>query len=155
MANAIRRKYQRNFCVGLRLEVPNKFLGGVDLAKIYKKSDSILLFDFCRGGKVVSKRVKEFVLAKSEGEGGSVSSFSVMINFKSDLEKVKRIIGIINVLGDGRLFKEKAKTFVDGRSILNSIPELAELKRAFCILFSAIPKSAEYVWYSAPDAKLR
>ena len=66
MVKASRRKYQRNFCVGLRLEVPNKFLGGVDLTKVYKKSDNICLVDFCRGGKVIANKSGEFVLAKSE-----------------------------------------------------------------------------------------
>ena len=155
MANATKRKYQRNFCVGLRLEVPNKFLVGVDLAKIYKKSDNIRLVGFCRGGKVVAKKVKELILAKSDGEGGSVSSFSILINFRNDLDRVKRVISIINVLGDNKLFKEKVRTFVDGRSILNSIPELAELKRAFGILGAAMPKLIDLAWYSAPDAKLR
>ena len=155
MANTSKRKYKRNFCIGIRIEIPNKFLNGKDLFSIYKKNNKILLVDLCKGGKVIPKYFNGLVLAKNEGSGGNVSNFSILVNFGEDLEKVKRITKIINILGDDKLFKEKLKMFISGKSVLNAIPELIILKQSLIILDQIIPRFSEVAWYSAPDAKLR
>ena len=156
MANANKRKYKRNFCVGIRLEVPNKFLHNKDIFRVYKDK-GWYLYDICIGGKVVSKRVNDLLLAKNDGSSNNsnISNFSVLISLGEDLEKVERIIKIMNILGDDKIFKEKAKTFVSGKSILNSIPELCGLKQALLFLSQEFPKIIENAWLNAPDAKLR
>jgi uncharacterized FAD-dependent dehydrogenase len=155
MAKKIKRKYCRNFCVGLRIEVPNKFVHNKDLLKVYGKDHSIYLVDLCHGGKVVAKKADDLLLAKNDGSGTSVSNFSVLVNFGDDLEEVRRIIKIMNVLGDDKLFKERVQTFVTGKSLLNAIPELLILKQALTKLEQFIPRFCEIAWFSAPDAKLR
>jgi hypothetical protein len=155
MANASKRKYSRNFCVGVRIEIPNKFLGNIDIMSVYKKNKSICIHDYCHGGNIVPRHVKDLLLAKNDGADGLSSNFSILINFGNDLMKVERVAKIMNILGDDRLFKEKVKTFVIGKSVLNAIPELAGLKQAFLMLETLIPKFTEVAWLSAPDAKLR
>jgi hypothetical protein len=155
MANASKRKYQHNYCVGLRIEIPNKLLVGKDLVKFYKKQPGVCLMDLCKGGKVIARRVGDLILAKNDGEGGSVSSFSLMINMNEDLEGVKRLARILNILGDDKLFKERVNTFVTGKSVLSALPEFVVLKQALISLDQLIPRFTDLTWFSGPDAKLR
>lgn len=150
-----KRKYKKNCYLGIKIEIPNKYVKGVNIIREYKKVfKSSCIKKFCVG-KIISEDCKELLLTKSIKERTPLSNFSVLFNFGHNKKEIKRLIGIINVLGDGKILKEKVKTFIKGDSVLNLLPEFKDLNIVFNNLEQLIPNFIEVAWINAPDAIIK
>lgn len=146
-----------NSYIGVRAEVVSRIVK-TDLCKIveqYNDKYEYKLLDFYTNGKITIERRDSMLIARGEEDkrkkhnAGTVN-FSVMIPI--DVKEVDRIVQIINVLGNGRLIRERVNTFVNGNSTLNKLPELVGLIKAFNIVDSYIPGFVKGGWYYAPEA---
>jgi len=79
-----------------------------------------------------------------------MTNFALVIPSESETI-AERIAQIINVLGNNRLIRERVKTFVDGQSNLNNLPELQDLNNAFTRLENYIHGFITAGWYYAPE----
>lgn len=145
--------------VGVRVEIASRFVRtNKNLVKKYNSSHkNTQLFDLHRDGKIAVEKDGIMLIARGakpdKGPTGLVN-FSVMAEIKSKKRKdIERIVQIVNVLGNDRLIRERVHTFVGGRSLLNAISELAEIKNAFVELDTLIPGFVKAGWYYAPEAK--
>ena len=142
--------------IGFRVELASRIVK-TDLDKIvnkYNTESSAKLFDIHTSGKITIEYVNSMVIARGKNDKqrhqGGMINFSVMIPIISG--ELHRVIQIINVLGNGRLIRERVKTFVDGKSALNQIPELTGIVDAFSGIESHIPGFTLGGWYYAPEA---
>jgi len=145
--------------IGFRVEVANRFLTSRNLVKKYNsKHDKTQIFDLHKDGKITVEKEGTMLIARGatpeKGSTGLVN-FSMMAKAGDKRENIERIIQIVNVLGNDRLIRERVLTFVNGRSMLNAIPELSELKNAFIELDSIMPGFIKAGWYYAPEATLK
>ena len=142
--------------IGFRAEVSSKLFNVRDLAKKYNPKNKTQIFGVHREGRIVIEKNNGMQIAggTSSKQPTGLVNFSVMIEM-STVKDVDRLVQIMNVLGNDRLIREKISTFVNEKSILNSIPELAELKTAFVALDLLIPGFIRSGWYYAPDAILK
>lgn len=144
--------------LGVRVEIANRFLPRKNLIKQYNKTHtSTQLFDLYQDGKITVEKNCSMLIARGakndKGKSSGLVNFSVMAEINK-MEEARRVIQIVNVLGNDRLIREKVSVFVSGRSILNALPELAELKLAFKDLDSIMPGFIKSGWYYAPEAIL-
>lgn len=145
----------KSLYLGVRVEVANRFVTVNNLLTQYNKTHKTTkLFDLHREGKITVEKTDSMLVARgtANDKGSGLVNFSVMAETKK-IEDLKRIVQIINVLGNDRLIREKVSVFVNGRSLLNAIPELAELKEAFIAIDSLIPGFINAGWYYAPEAE--
>ena len=84
-----------------------------------------------------------------------VTSFSILLTCQYTREAVDRLVRIMNVLGDGKLIRERVSVFVSGKSVLNLMPELNELRDILMNLNTLVPHFQDIAWLCAPEAKLR
>lgn len=144
--------------IGFRVELASRIIK-TDLEVVvdqYNAKNDAKLFDPFTNGKITVERTKSMLIARGEEEKkvknqGGMVNFSVMVPIKAS--EVDRVVQIINVLGNGRLIRERVKTFVDGKSTLNQIPELMSLVTAFSKVEVLIPGFTLGGWYYAPEAK--
>lgn len=143
--------------IGLRVEIVSRIVK-VDLEKMikqYNKKNKSQIFDPYINGKITIERQNSMIIARGEKDkrkknnGGTVN-FSVMIPIDSN--DVDRVVQIINVLGNGRLIRERVNTFVTGNSTLNKLPELDDLITALKAVDNYIPGFIKGGWYYAPEA---
>jgi len=142
--------------LGVRVEIANRF-AVKDLQKKYNSAhDETQIFDLHKDGKITVEKKDSMLIArgaksdKPSSTGGLVN-FSVMAEVNKD-EEVRRIVQIVNVLGNDRLIRERVALFVNGKSLLNAIPELNQLKDAFISIESMMPGFIKSGWYYAPEA---
>jgi len=144
--------------IGFRVELASRIIKS-DPAKIverYNAEGSAKMFDLHTSGKITIERTNSMIIARGEKDNrqrqqGGMVNFSVMTPIES--KELDRVVQIINVLGNGRLIRERVKTFADGNSMLNKIPELAGIANAFSCVESYIPGFTLGGWYYAPEAK--
>jgi hypothetical protein len=146
-----------NSYIGVRAEVVSRIVK-TDLCKIveqYNTKNESQLFDLYVNGKITVERINSMIIARGEEDkrkkksSGTVN-FSIMLPI--DKKEVDRIVQIINVLGNGRLIRERVNTFVSGNSTLNKLPELGGLVKALNTVDSFIPGFIKGGWYYAPEA---
>ena len=147
------------FYIGFRVEIAGRFITKQNLVKKYNSSHKkTQIFDLHKNGKITVEKDGNMLIAhgeKSDKDSTGMVNFSVMAKNGDQRNEIERIIQIINVLGNDRLIRERVNTFVSGHSVLNAIPELAELKNAFIELDSIIPGFIRAAWYYAPEARLK
>lgn len=147
----------KSLYLGVRVEIANRFVKVNNLITQYNKAHKTTkLFDLHREGKITVEKNDSMLVARGavNDKGSGLVNFSVMAEAKK-IEDLKRIVQIINVLGNDRLIREKVSVFVNGRSLLNAIPELVELKDAFLAIDSLIPGFINAGWYYAPEAEFK
>ena len=147
----------RPLYLGVRVEIANRFVTASDLVKQYNKAHKTTqLFDLHRDGKITVEKKDSMLVARGavNDKGSGLVNFSVMAETQK-AEDLKRVVQIINVLGNDRLIREKISVFVSGRSLLNAIPELTEMKDAFIAIDSIIPGFIKAGWYYAPEAMFK
>lgn len=144
----------KSLYLGLRVEIANRFLTQ-DIKKKYNaKHKDTKIFDLCREGRITVEKVDSMVIARGEkspkGPTGLVN-FAVMSKI-NDQTEIERVVKIVNVLGNDRLIRERVNVFVDGKSLLNAIPELDQLRTALLSIETIMPGFVKAGWYYAPEA---
>lgn len=147
----------KTFYLGVRVEVASRFVTVDDLEEQYNKThQSTKILDMYHDGKITVEKKDAMLIArgaKNEKKSGLIN-FSVMIKSKQK-EEIKRIVQIVNVLGNDRIIRERVSLFIEGKSLLNAIPELAKLSEAFTEINVLIPGFVKAGWYYAPEAVFR
>lgn len=141
--------------LGMRVEIANRFA----VKDLEKKYNSIYkdtkIFDLCKNGRITVEKKGVMLIARGikneKLPSSGLTNFSVMRKIDRN-EEVKRVVQIINVLGNDRLIRERVSLFVNGKSLLNAIPELGILRTAFLDIDSMIPGFVRTGWYYAPEA---
>jgi hypothetical protein len=149
--------------IGVRIEVTSRianqnFKTATQIQKRYNKiHKATCILDPHDNGRITVEKTNAMIIARGKqddrGDNGLVN-FSVMGETSGGAEAAERVVKIINVLGNDRLVRERVKTFVDGKSMLNSLPELEHLIDAFNDLEVLMPGFIRGAWYYAPEAKL-
>ena len=144
--------------LGVRVELANRFLVVNDLeTKFNSAHDTTQIFDICQEGKIIVEKKDAMLIArgtKNERDSTGLVNFSVMVEVEKG-EEIKRVVQIVNVLGNDRLIKERVAIFVSGKSLLNDIPEMNMLREAFISLDSILPGFIKAGWYYAPEARFQ
>ena len=146
----------KSFWIGFKVEVASRFIGKGFLCQFNESgNEQIKLLDLNRDGKIVIEKIDKMLIVHGQKteprfETG-LANFSLLAKLKSKDEGI-RIIKIINVLGNDRLIRERISAFVNGRSMLSALPELAPLKDAFIKLEEMRPGLIKTGWYYAPEA---
>lgn len=141
--------------LGVRVEIANRF-AIKDLTKKYNDAhDDTQIFDLHTDGKITVERKDSMLIARGakndKPNNNGLVNFSLMAEVNKD-EELRRIVQIVNVLGNDRLIREKVSVFVNGKSLLNAIPEIDRLRDAFVSLESSMPGFIKAGWYYAPEA---
>lgn len=121
-----------NNYIGIMVEIPVKFQRGkLNFIKLYDNKE-IIIRDYYRNGKVFMERRSGMLLVKStkipKAKTG-LTYFSIMMEVE-ELSEAKRLIGIINTLGNEKIIKEKISMFVNNKSLISSLSELSPIKNA-------------------------
>jgi hypothetical protein len=143
------------FYLGMRVEIANRFM----VKDLEKKYNSIhkdtKIFDLCKNGRITVEKKSAMLMAKGikndKLSTSGLTNFSVMRKISKD-EEARRIVQIINVLGNDRLIRERISLFINCKSLLNAIPELDILRTAFLNIESVMPGFIKTGWYYAPEA---
>lgn len=142
--------------IGFRVEIASRIVRSDpdQIVTQYNGTGESRIFDLHTNGRITADKSDTMIIARGADEprirkGGGMINFAVMIPMQDGIE---RVVQIVNILGNGRLIRERVKTFVDGRSTLNQIPELSELVMAFEDLDEYTPGLITSGWYYAPEA---
>jgi len=146
-----------NSYIGVRVEIVSRIVKS-DLCKVveqYNEQNEYQIFDLYTNGKITIERKDSMLIARGEvdkrkKQNGGTINFSVMVPIDSN--EVGRIVQIVNVLGNGKLIRERINTFVEGDSALNKLPELCGLVKAFNIIDTHLPGFVRGGLYYAPEA---
>lgn len=142
--------------IGVRAELPSRRVKGDpnDVLEQYNASGNSRILDLRVDGKITVERQGAMLIARGVDDPKNMkqgmTNFALMIPSESK-EAAERIVQIVNVLGNNRLIRERVKTFVDGQSALNDLPELHDLVNAFVELDSYIRGFVIAGWYYAPE----
>lgn len=143
--------------IGFRIEIASRIITA-DISKLIDQynTDNQKIFDLHTNGRISIEHKDSMLIARGENDQGKNNNirninFSVMIPIET--KEIDRIVQIVNVLGNGRLIRERVKTFVDGQSMLNKLPELTGLVIALSNIDLYIPGFISGSWYYAPEAK--
>jgi len=143
--------------IGVRVEIASRIIKldpDVVIKKFNNQGDS-RIFNLYVDGKITIERRKSLIIARGEKEKkhtkpGGMTNFSVMLPI--DQKEIERIVQIVNVLGNGKLIRERVKTVVDGGSVLTKIPEMHDLIGAFLDIENLVPGLELGGWCYAPEA---
>jgi len=145
--------------IGFRVEIVSRIVKkdtGL-IVSTYNANGDSRIFDLFTDGKITVERDKSMLIARGAKEHrknkrqGAAMNFSLMVPIGE--KELPRIVEIVNVLGNGRLIRERVKTFIDRGSTLNNLPELSGMITAFQELETYIPGFINGGWYYAPEAK--
>lgn len=141
--------------LGVRVEIAGRIVVK-DLPDKYNNAhDDTKILDFHKDGKITVEKKDSMLIARGakndKPNSNNLVNFSLMSEINKEAE-IRRIVQIVNVLGNDRLIREKISVFVGGKSLLNAIPELDQLKDAFVALDSIMPGFVKSGWYYAPEA---
>lgn len=142
--------------IGVRVELASRVADLEKLKSYNKKFKKTRVFDVTDNGRVTVEKSSQMIIAKGKKEEhrtNGLVNFSVMSKQNNNTSDLERVVKIINVLGNDRLIRERIHTFVSGKSLLNSIPEMESLVQAFKNLEVLMPGLIEAGWYYAPEAK--
>ena len=142
--------------IGFRVEIASRIIKDdpEDIVAQYNSTGDSRVFDLHTNGRITADKSDTMIIARGANDprirkGGGMINFAIMIPMQDGIE---RVVQIVNILGNGRLIRERVKTFTDGRSTLNQIPELEELVPAFLDLDTYAPGLINGGWYYAPEA---
>ena len=143
--------------IGFRVELATRIITDpATLAERYNATGSARIFDLYPDGRITAEKRDGMIIARGAEETrkrtqntGGMVNFSLMVPIENDLT---RVVQIVNILGNNRLIRERIKTFTDGRSTLNQIPELHMMKNAFERAEEHCPGIIVGGWYYAPEA---
>ena len=144
--------------IGFRVEVTCRVIKNAEeIIDTYNKSGKCKIFDMHHNGKICIEKTKDMITAKGEdckklAKTSGIVNFGIMAPIEK--KKISRVVQIINVLGNGKLIKERVKTFADGESTLNQLPELSALNYALGKLEDYAPGLILNGWYYAPEMKV-
>jgi hypothetical protein len=139
--------------IGVRIEIPTKYVCKFDLEREYKKRFKLIEeFNLCLDTGIVPEVKNGIILAKAKGCEPKTSTFSVMVGIGK--QNAIRVVQILNVLGDNRVLREKLSVYMSNKSVLNQIPELAGLQQVFENLSKMVPGLVDNAWVHAPEAVL-
>lgn len=142
--------------IGFKIEI-EKNIKKSDFNKIkkaYGESGLIQAADFEKGMRVVPKQVKDMIIVDTApNKYDDITLFSILAPIKKKYE-LKRLVKIINVLGNDRVIKERISTFTRKQSMLNNLPELECLLDAMLRLDNFIPGIVNLGYYYSPVAEL-
>jgi len=144
--------------LGVRVEIANRFFNAKEIKQYNRRNKNTKVLDIHSGGRITVEKTDHMLIArgeKNEKYDTGMVNFSVVGTMSSGAKEVKRVVQIINVLGNDRLIRERVYTFVEGRSVLGSIPELYALNQAFENLEKIMPGFVKAGWYYAPEAMFR
>lgn len=143
--------------LGMRIEVAARLYIVANLPTKYNnKNSSTRIFDVHNNGKISVEKSSGMLIARGVRQSKdrpktNFVNFSIGVNLGDNIKDAKRIVKIVNVLGNDRLIKEKIDTFTSRQSALNSIPELDPLIAAFKQLDEYMPGFLKSAWYYAPE----
>ena len=144
--------------IGVRVEVTNRLTKIKTLDKIYKKKfHQEHIFDFNVNGRITVEKIGDMIIARGRKEDKfttGMSNFAAMEVVMLNQEEISRIAKIVNVLGNDRLIKEKIRTFIDGKSVLNNLTEFDGLTLIFNNINNIAPGFLDNGWYYAPEIKI-
>lgn len=142
--------------IGFRIEITGSSITKDDLKSIklkYNKSvKNIRFLKIKTNSQIVGKNIDEMLMAKTidNKKFWDTCSFSLMTNIKEKSE-AKRIVQIINVLGNDRIIRERISLFVNKQSMLNNLPDLNPLVDGMLELEKFIPNILKVGYYYAPE----
>lgn len=147
-----------NTYIGVRVELATRIVKNpTSIVEQYNLVGDSRIFDLHTEGKITVERTNDLLIARGEDDkrkgksrSGGMVNFALMIPIKK--RELTRVVQIINVLGNGRLIRERVKTFTDGNSTLNQLPELNGLVTAIQDLDCQMPGLIMGGWYYAPEA---
>lgn len=149
-----------NSYIGFRIEIASRSVpSNMDkIVRTYNAAGhSSIIMDLKTNGKIAVNKASGMIMACGDIDKRKFTKSSAMINFAlmiaaPETKELERLIQIINVLGDGRLIRERVKTFVDGKSILNKLPELKTMEVELKRVEHYVPGFTINGWYYAPEA---
>lgn len=139
--------------IGVRAELPGRIIKHniKDVLKRYNAEGDSQILDLKIDGKITVEKQNAILIARGiSGAKKGMINFALVIPSESEMA-AERIAQIINVLGNNRLIRERVKTFIDGQSNLNNLPELQKLNNAFTRLEKYISGFIIAGWYYAPE----
>ena len=119
--------------------------------------DDYCIGDIYKNGKIKSENKNGLILARGLDDPNNkklkkTSNLSLLIPIGQ--KEIVRVIKIINVLGNGKLLKERLDVFAENKSVLNHLPEINTMVAAINNLEKHLPGIIRHAWYYAPDAIL-
>lgn len=160
MGDITKRNKQENeklmVYIGFRVETISRIISGsIDkISEDYNARYDFKIINPISHAKIIAKKAEPVVLARGEKEKkdrpDAATNFSLVVPIKKESE-AERVAKIINVLGNGKLVRERINLFCDRKSTLNNIPELCLLVDAFKALDTYIPGIIRGGWYYAPE----
>ena len=142
--------------IGFRAELPSRRVKSdlEDILKQYNSAGDSRILDFRIDGKITVERKDSMLIARGTDDPinkkQGMTNFALVVPSESKTE-AERVVQIINVLGNDRLIRERVKTFIDGESALNDLPELHGMIKAFKDLDHYIRGFVIAGWYYAPE----
>jgi hypothetical protein len=145
----------KEFYIGFRIEIANKYIVRNFTRKFNTaKNPKTKILDLFKDGKIIIEKKKDMLIAhgaKAEKDREGLTNFALLTSIGKDKDNMNRLIKIINVLGNDRLIREKISVFVQGKSILNGLPELNPIRTAMIRIESIAPGFMHNGWYYAPE----
>lgn len=151
-----------DFYIGFRIEIASRLLPSCSdkMIEQHNAGGNTQIVGLQHNGRItVSKEGGLVTASGAEDKRKIPSKIGALVNFGVVLPMDKRddlvrVVEIINVLGNGRLIRERVDTFAHGQSMLNQIPELTALRQAMHDLETHMPGFLNSGWYYAPEAIL-
>lgn len=146
----------KSFWIGFRVEVANHFVGRNFVRRFNGNGkEKTRILELNRDGKIIVKKINKMLVASGQklekGTETGLANFSLLTKMNSE-DEASRVTQIINVLGNDRLIRERVAVFMNGRSMLDALPELTPLKNAFVKLEKIVPGFIMAAWFYAPEA---
>lgn len=143
------------FNFGIRVEISNKVPKIKSILQNYS-SPKIEISDINDNARIITNKTEDLLFVKSKQETKyqtGLINFHLTTKLEMTEEELKRLIKIINVLGNGRIIKDKVKNLQSGVSIFNKLSEFKEFPEAISDLEKQIPRFSLIAWYYAPEVK--
>jgi hypothetical protein len=140
--------------LGFRIEIANYLLPRNLTKRFNTKFIEAQISDLCREGKIVVERRENMLIAHGQkaGYASGLSNFALLCEISKGPEELKRLVEIMNTLGNERLIKERISFFTSNKSQLVHLQELKPIKNAILTLNEMIPGFIKHGWYYAPEA---
>lgn len=142
-----------NSFIGFRVEVATKIIKSPLplLVKKFNRQGETKIFDLCPKGKVVISRVNRVMTAGGEAIKKSSANSNFALVTPLETSESLQVANIINVLGNGRVIRERLIDFIHGDSMLNDLAPLTPLKEGLVALEALCPGLIRSGFYYAPE----
>jgi len=142
--------------IGFRVEIISRSLKKQDLRVIARKynktSQDTKISNIRTNNQIIADYFNGMLVVGTQENKkyDDILNFALMIPIKKKTE-AKRIVQIINVLGNDRIIKEKISVFTEKQSMLNDLPELDGLIDGLLKLDDHLPNITRLGYYYAPE----